>query len=80
MLKDKLIVNLIVKACDEIINKKYDNQFILSVWQTGSGSYTNMNVNEVIANLANSICKRKNFITPTEKKNETKCSYDLYIL
>ena len=36
-----------------MLSGKYDNQFPLSVWQTGSGTQTNMNVNEVIANLAN---------------------------
>jgi fumarate hydratase, class II len=54
--------NAIVKACDEILAKKYDNQFPLSVWQTGSGTQTNMNVNEVIACIANS------FLPENEKK------------
>lgn len=49
------IKDLIVKAADEVICGKYDNQFPLSVWQTGSGTQTNMNVNEVISNLAISI-------------------------
>jgi fumarate hydratase, class II len=42
---------LIVAACDEIIQDSYEDEFPLSVWQTGSGTQTNMNVNEVIANL-----------------------------
>src|SRR5580704_16569114 len=43
---------LIVQAADEVIAGKLDNQFPLRVWQTGSGTQTNMNVNEVIANRA----------------------------
>jgi fumarate hydratase class II len=39
-------------ACDDILAGKHDSEFPLSIWQTGSGSQTNMNVNEVIANLA----------------------------
>jgi fumarate hydratase, class II len=43
----------IVKAADEIIDGQFDDHFPLVVWQTGSGTQTNMNVNEVIANRAN---------------------------
>ena len=43
----------IIKVCDEIISGKMYDQFPLSVWQTGSGTQTNMNLNEVIANKAN---------------------------
>ena len=54
--KDKLISNkiakAIIKASDEVIKGKLDNNFPLKVWQTGSGTQTNMNVNEVIANRA----------------------------
>ena len=42
----------IQKAADDIISGKLDKQFPLVVWQTGSGTQTNMNVNEVIANRA----------------------------
>src|SRR5436190_1589495 len=48
--KDK--ADMISKVCDEIIDKKLNDQFPLVVWQTGSGTQTNMNVNEVIANRA----------------------------
>ena len=44
---------LIQTVCDEIISNKHNDQFPLVIWQTGSGTQTNMNVNEVIANLAN---------------------------
>ena len=45
--------HLISKAADEVIAGKLDDQFPLRVWQTGSGTQTNMNANEVIANRAN---------------------------
>ena len=61
--KDKLIdgkiSKSIIKASDEVINGKLDENFPLKVWQTGSGTQTNMNVNEVIANRAIEILGRK---------------------
>tara|TARA_B110000116_G_C16783051_1_gene559399 strand:+ start:952 stop:2334 length:1383 start_codon:yes stop_codon:yes gene_type:complete len=44
--------NAIIDACDQMINLKLQNEFPLSIWQTGSGTQTNMNVNEVISNYA----------------------------
>lgn len=52
---DAKLCDLIVSACDEIIAGRHDNQFPLVVWQTGSGTQTNMNLNEVIANRANEL-------------------------
>jgi len=49
---NKKITNSIIKASDEVIKGKLDENFPLKVWQTGSGTQTNMNVNEVIANRA----------------------------
>ena len=49
---DKRISKFIVKASEEVIKGKLNNHFPLKVWQTGSGTQTNMNVNEVIANRA----------------------------
>ena len=49
---DKEIAQFITEASSEIIKGKYDDQFPLKVWQTGSGTQTNMNVNEVICNIA----------------------------
>jgi fumarase (EC 4.2.1.2) len=51
-LLEKPIAETIVKAADEIITGKLDDQFPLAVWQTGSGTQSNMNANEVIANRA----------------------------
>ena len=47
--------NAIVKACNEIISSRHDNQFVVDIFQTGSGTSTNMNTNEVISNRANEI-------------------------
>src|SRR6266852_4825223 len=52
-LLDARRMRAIVKAADEVIKGKLDDHFPLVVWQTGSGTQTNMNVNEVIANRAN---------------------------
>ena len=49
---DPFIGKHIVEAADEVINGKFDNNFPLSVWQTGSGTQTNMNINEVLSNRA----------------------------
>lgn len=46
------IKEAISKVCDEILDQKHNEQFPLVIWQTGSGTQTNMNVNEVIANIA----------------------------
>ena len=57
---DKL--KLIVQACDEVIEGKLDEHFPLRVWQTGSGTQTNMNANEVISNRAIEIAGGKRII------------------
>ena len=49
---DKKISKAIIKAANEVISGKLNDHFPLKVWQTGSGTQTNMNVNEVIANKA----------------------------
>jgi len=53
------IKELIIKAADEVIEGEHDDEFPLSVWQTGSGTQTNMNVNEVIAGRANELATGK---------------------
>merc|ERR1711981_959945 len=52
---DKKLSKAIIKAANEIISGKLNDHFPLKVWQTDSGTQTNMNVNEVIANRANEI-------------------------
>ena len=56
---DLEIKDAIVKASDDILDGKLDDNFIIDVYQTGSGTSTNMNVNEVIANRANEILGKK---------------------
>ena len=53
------IANAIIKASNEVISGKLNNNFPLKVWQTGSGTQTNMNVNEVISNRAIELLKGK---------------------
>jgi len=49
------IAEAIIQAADEVLTGKYDQEFPLSVWQTGSGTQTNMNMNEVLANRASEL-------------------------
>ena len=56
---NKKLSDAISKACDQIINLNLINEFPLSVWQTGSGTHTNMNANEVISNYAIKALKGK---------------------
>lgn len=73
---------LIVRAADEIIAGKRDDQFPLRVWQTGSGTQTNMNVNEVIANraieLAGGVLGSKQPIHPNDHVNLSQSSNDTF--
>ena len=56
---DSNIKDAIVKACDEVIDGKHDDQFIVDVFQTGSGTSSNMNINEVLSNRSNQILGHK---------------------
>ncbi|MCM3616089.1 class II fumarate hydratase [Sutcliffiella horikoshii] len=71
----------ITKAADEIMNGRWDDHFPLSVWQTGSGTQSNMNVNEVIANRANQFLKENNsreHIHPNDDVNMSQSSNDTF--
>jgi fumarate hydratase class II len=74
--------NLIVRAADEVIAGKLDDHFPLSVWQTGSGTQTNMNANEVIANraieLAGGTPGSKTPIHPNDHVNMSQSSNDAF--
>jgi fumarate hydratase, class II len=74
--------DLIVQACDEVIAGKLDNQFPLVVWQTGSGTQSNMNANEVIANRAIEIAGgelgSKKPIHPNDDVNKSQSSNDSF--
>ncbi len=67
----------IALACDEIIKGQLKQHFPLSVWQTGSGTQTNMNVNEVIANRGNAILA-KNLLHPNDDVNMSQSSNDTF--
>lgn len=68
---------LIETACDEILSGELDEQFPLVVYQTGSGTQTNMNVNEVIANRVNAICSEK-LCHPNDDVNMSQSSNDVF--
>jgi fumarate hydratase class II len=75
--------DLISKACDEILTKIHDDEFPLVIWQTGSGTQSNMNVNEVIANRAHvinggNIMDEKKVLHPNDDVNKSQSSNDTY--
>ena len=76
------IANAIIKASNEVINGKLINHFPLKVWQTGSGTQTNMNVNEVIANRAIEILKGKKGskkpVHPNDHVNKSQSTNDVF--
>ena len=67
----------ILKACLEVCSGELDGNFPLAVWQTGSGTQTNMNINEVIANRANEILGEK-MIHPNDDVNMSQSSNDTF--
>jgi len=79
---DKRISQTIVKVANEIIQGKLDNHFPLKVWQTGSGTQTNMNVNEVISNRAIEILKGKKGskkpVHPNDHVNKSQSTNDVF--
>ncbi len=78
--KDKK--ELIIFSCEEILNGYHDNQFPLKVWQTGSGTQTNMNVNEVISNIAclksNSKLGDQKPLHPNDDVNKSQSTNDTF--
>ncbi|MFT7498456.1 MAG: fumarate hydratase class II [Porticoccaceae bacterium] len=75
--------DLIAQVCDEILNGKHDDQFPLVIWQTGSGTQSNMNVNEVIANRAHEIAGKiigegEKTIQPNDDVNKSQSSNDTF--
>lgn len=78
--KEKM--DLIVAVCDEILAGKLDDQFPLVIWQTGSGTQSNMNVNEVIANRAHVLnggkLGEKTIIHPNDDVNKSQSSNDTF--
>lgn len=74
---DEKRLALISQACDEILAGKLDDNFPLSVWQTGSGTQSNMNVNEVIAGRGNTIAGEK-ILHPNDHSNMSQSSNDTF--
>jgi fumarate hydratase, class II len=75
--------DLIAQVCDEILTGALDAEFPLVIWQTGSGTQSNMNVNEVVANRAhvlqgNQLGEGKTFIHPNDDVNKSQSSNDTY--
>ena len=68
---------LISAVCNEILEGQHDRHFPLAVWQTGSGTQTNMNINEVIANRGNDIAK-KALLHPNDDVNMSQSSNDTF--
>ena len=79
---NRKITNSIVKASEEVINEKLNKNFPLKVWQTGSGTQTNMNVNEVIANRAIEIMGGKKGskkpVHPNDHVNKSQSTNDVF--
>ena len=79
---DKKLSRAIIKASNEIISGKLNDHFPLKVWQTGSGTQTNMNVNEVIANRANEILGgklgSKKPVHPNDHVNKSQSTNDVF--
>jgi fumarate hydratase class II len=76
-------MDLISAVCNEIIEGKLDDQFPLVIWQTGSGTHTNMNVNEVIANRAHVqnggvLSDNKKALHPNDDVNKSQSSNDTF--
>ncbi len=75
--------DLIASVCEEILEGKFDDQFPLVIWQTGSGTQSNMNVNEVIANRAHELAGKvigegEKTIQPNDDVNKSQSSNDTF--
>ena len=75
--------DMIAQVCDEILAGKLDDQFPLVIWQTGSGTQSNMNVNEVVANRAHvlkggKLGEGQRFIHPNDDVNKSQSSNDTF--
>ncbi|WP_282136883.1 class II fumarate hydratase [Seonamhaeicola maritimus] len=75
--------DLIAAVCDEILEGKHDDQFPLVIWQTGSGTQSNMNVNEVVANRAHQLAGKiigegEKTIQPNDDVNKSQSSNDTF--
>lgn len=72
---EPLIANAILTAAEEVVEGRHNSQFVVDVFQTGSGTSTNMNANEVIARLASAHCGRQ--VHPNDHVNRSQSSNDV---
>ena len=79
---EKKKMKLIIEVCDEILKNKHNKEFPLVIWQTGSGTQTNMNVNEVISNRANVLSGKSlndsKYIKANDEINMSQSSNDTF--
>ncbi|HEX7035528.1 MAG TPA: class II fumarate hydratase [Pseudomonadales bacterium] len=79
---DSTLADAIATACDEILDGRLDDEFPLSVWQTGSGTQTNMNLNEVLANRATELLggdfRKEKRVRPNDHVNASQSSNDTF--
>ena len=79
---EKKKMKLIIEVCDEILQNKHNKEFPLVIWQTGSGTQTNMNVNEVISNRANILSGKSlndsKYIKANDEINMSQSSNDTF--
>ena len=79
---EKKKMKLIIQVCDEILKNKHNKEFPLVIWQTGSGTQTNMNVNEVISNRANILSGKSliesKYIKTNDEINMSQSSNDTF--
>ena len=79
---EKKKMKLIIKVCDEILQNKHNKEFPLVIWQTGSGTQTNMNINEVISNRANMLSGKSlidsKYIKANDEVNMSQSSNDTF--
>ncbi len=78
-LLDERVARAIVQAADEALTGAFDEDFVLAVWQTGSGTQTNMNVNEVLANRATELLADPELkVHPNDHVNKSQSSNDVF--
>lgn len=79
---DKKIMEAVCRAADEVMAEKLNDHFPLVIWQTGSGTQTNMNMNEVISNRSNEILRKKfgnkAYVHPNDHVNKSQSSNDVF--
>jgi fumarate hydratase, class II len=80
--KGQAVADAIIAACDEVISGKHDSEFPLVIWQTGSGTQSNMNCNEVISNRATELLggdfRKEKLVSANDDVNRSQSSNDTF--